>query len=118
MKVNRYFATVLKLQTGKSSLNVPPSEILLIALEVVSGQQAMSGGLGPTSRFHIGDPWWTESLNKVNRLYATVLKLVTTKSSLKVLPSQILLIALKVVSGQQAMTGGLGTTSRFHMGDL
>ena len=78
----------------------------------------MSGGLGPTSTFHIGDPWWTESLNKVNRLYATVLKMVTTKSSLKVPPSQILLIALKVVSGQQAMTGGLGPTSRFHMGAL
>ena len=89
-KVNRLYATVLKLHTAKSSLKVPPSQILLIALQVVSGHQAMTGGLGPTSRFHIGDPWWTESLNKVYRLYATVLKKVTTKSSLKVPPSQIL----------------------------
>ena len=104
--------------TTKNSLKVPPSQILLIPLKVVSGQQAMTGGLGPTSTFHIGDPWWTESLNKVNRLYATVLKLHTAKSTLKVPPSQILLIALQVVSGQQAMTGGPGTTFRFHMGDL
>ena len=83
MKVSQLYVTVLKLHTAKSSPKVPPSKILLIALKVVSGQQAMTGGLGPTSRFHVGDPWWTESLNKVYRLYATVLKMVTTKSSLK-----------------------------------
>ena len=53
MKVNRLYATVLKLQTAKSSLKVPPSQVLLIALDVVSGQQAMTGGLGPTSRFYM-----------------------------------------------------------------
>ena len=52
-EINLCSAIVLKLKTAKSSPKVPPSQILLIALNVVSGQQAMTGDLGPMSGFHI-----------------------------------------------------------------